>query len=206
MTDDELVDGYLKRLGRHLPRTRRRELLDEIAVHIAEARAAGVPVRDVLDGLGDPAAVAAMAGARHNAGRLGALELIAIIVLLVGGVFGFVLSFPGMVAGWAVGVVLLGVSPRWRWPDKLLGTLVWPGGLAAPLLLLIIPVSTQVCSGSSGSSHVTCTGGSPIPPWLGISLFVIGVAAPVGVAIRLAKRARPTTTDAEPLLPAAATW
>jgi hypothetical protein len=127
-------------------------------------------------------------------------------VLLVGGVFGFVLSFPGMLAGWAIGVVLLWVSPRWRWPDKLLGTLVWPGGLAAPLLLLIIPVSTQVCSGIGSSSHVTCTGGSPIPPWLGISLFVVGIAAPVAVAIWLAKRARRTVADAEPLLPAAATW
>jgi hypothetical protein len=206
MTDDELVSGYLKRLRRHLPRARRRELLDEIGTHIAEARAAGVPVRDVLDGLGEPEAIAAVAGGKHNPSRTGPLELIAIILLLVGGVFGMVLSFPGGVTGWAVGVVLLWVSPRWRWPDKLLGTLVWPGGLAAPLLLLILPASTQVCSGSSGSPQVTCTGGSPVPPWLGISLFAIGVAGPIAVAIWLARRARRTVADAEPLLTAAAMW
>jgi hypothetical protein len=32
--------------------------------------------------------------------------------------------------------VFLWVSPRWRWPDKLLATLIWPGGLLAASLLM----------------------------------------------------------------------
>ena len=57
MRDDQLVADYLKRLRRAtrtMPRARRRELLDQITAHIAEARAAGVvPLQRVLDDLGD---------------------------------------------------------------------------------------------------------------------------------------------------------
>jgi hypothetical protein len=48
MRDDQLVADYLKRLrraARTMPRARRRELLDEIAAHIAEARATGKVLR-----------------------------------------------------------------------------------------------------------------------------------------------------------------
>ena len=55
MRDDQLAADYLKRLrraARTMPRARRRELLDEISAHIAEARAAGgVPLQRVLDDL-----------------------------------------------------------------------------------------------------------------------------------------------------------
>ena len=97
-----------------------RELLDEIAAHIAEARAAGeVPLQRVLDDLGDPKDIAATGSARKP---LGVREIAAVILLLIGGFI--------FLAGWVVGLVLLWASPRWRWPDKLLGTLVWPFGYA----------------------------------------------------------------------------
>jgi hypothetical protein len=47
------------------------------------------------------------------------------------------LLFGGFLAliGWLVGLVLLWSSPRWTVVDKLVGTLVLPGGLASALLL-----------------------------------------------------------------------
>lgn len=130
MRDDQLTADYLKRLrraARTMPRARRRELLDEIAAHIAEARAAGaVPLQRVLGDLGDPKDIAATGSA---SGRLGVREVAAVVLLLLGGFI--------ILAGWVVGLILLWASPRWRWPDKLLGTLVWPFGYAGVLYGLV---------------------------------------------------------------------
>src|SRR6516162_9215270 len=152
MTDDELVAGYLRRLkraSRTLPRPVRRELMQEIAGHIAEARAAGgepggdgsAALRTVLEQLGDPRDIArAAAGAR--AGRPGGLEITAVVLLLVGGLLGlavgnlgFGAGLVGAIAVWLTGAVMLWASPRWQLSDKILGSLVWPGGLALPFLL-----------------------------------------------------------------------
>ena len=71
-TPDKLVERYLKHLEVELddvPRDRRREIVDEIAGHIAEARAGlehetEADVRNILEGLGDPADIAADARER----------------------------------------------------------------------------------------------------------------------------------------------
>ena len=88
MTDDQLAAEYLKRLRRAaggLPRARRRELLEAIQAHIAEARAAGaVPLRDVLDDLGEPGEIAAAAGGGMRAGA-GGHQIAAVVLLLAGG-------------------------------------------------------------------------------------------------------------------------
>jgi hypothetical protein len=179
MRDDQLAADYLKRLrraARTMPRARRRELLDEIAAHIAEARAAGgVPLRRVLDDLGDPKDIAATGRAGS---RLGVREITAVVLLLIGGFI--------FLAGWVVGVVLLWTSPRWRWPDKLLGTLVWPGGLAAVVPFSIIGAQFT----SSDSSWV-------MPQWLSVFILVADVVAPIAVAIWLVLRARRMPDQAE---------
>lgn len=197
MTDDQLVAAYLRRLrraARRLPRARREELLDEIADHIGQARAAGVaPLRDVLAELGDPGEIAAAAGPVRGT-RLGGVEAAAIALLLFGG-FVFLI-------GWIAGLILLWISPRWRWPDKLLGTLVWPGGYVAVLLVAALPVSTSAesCTGGAGRPTV-CTGGGGLPGWAGILLLVITVLAPAAMAIRLVLGAQRVADEAEPLLP-----
>ena len=95
-TADRLVDDYLKRLKdelRDLPRAHRRELTDEIAGHIAEARA-NVPVeseaeiRNLLERLGDPAEIAAEERERLDVRprRAGWIEILALILLPVGGI------------------------------------------------------------------------------------------------------------------------
>lgn len=97
--------------------------------------------------------------------RRGAHETIAITLLLVGGFLAGV--------GWLVGVVLLWLSDVWSLRDKLLGTLVVPGGLAVALYLaLMIDVS-------SGSRAVASC------------FFILLVAATIMVAVHLARTSRP---------------
>ena len=50
--------------------------------------------------------------------------------------------------GWFVGVGLLWSSATWRLRDKLLGTLVWPGGLLA---LFVLPGLAIAAAGSSSA-------------------------------------------------------
>ena len=194
--DDQLVEDYLRelRIAAHgLPADRRDELIEEITAHIAEARQSdGSPlaVRNILDRLGDPADIVRAAadtppgspawsgapgsGAGHPAaaaaqpGRAGALELAAVLFLLLGGIV-----IP--VLGWFVGVVLLWMSPRWTTRDKLLGTLVWPGGLLAPALLVV----AGAAAGLLATSVTICTSGDP-------------VAAPLGSSQETVPRPRPT--------------
>ena len=242
--DDQLVEDYLRELrnaARGLPADRRDELIEEITAHIAEARQSdGSPlaVRNILDRLGDPADIVraaadtppgspAWSGAPSSAGhpagqpatqpgRAGALELAAVLFLLLGGIV-----IP--VLGWFVGVVLLWMSPRWTAKDKLLGTLVWPGGLLAPALLLVAggaagllatseticttanpdvaPVSSSQQTVAQTATHCTTSGGIGLPPWLvitlGLILLILAVAGPLWTASRLLRRAR--QSPAEPV-------
>ncbi|MDX6413628.1 MAG: hypothetical protein QOH23_1038 [Gaiellaceae bacterium] len=119
---DEHVTAYLKELDQALaglPRSRRREVLDEVA-----ARG---------DFAGDPAQIAAAARSRFGVGPdPGSWREVATLFLIpVGGV-----AVP--VVGWLVGVVLLWQSDAWTRRDKLIGTLVVPGGLLTPFVLLTV--------------------------------------------------------------------
>jgi HAAS len=193
MRDDQLVADYLKRLrraARTMPRARRRELLDEITAHIAEARAAGeVPLQRVLDDLGDPKDIAAMGSARKP---LGVREIAAVILLPLGGFI--------FLAGWLVGLILLWASPRWRWPDKLLGTLVWPFGYAGALYGLLAGAFTNAANNAGSYCGPGCTSTSPgggMPQWLGDLILVVAFVAPIAVAIWLVLRARWVRDQAE---------
>jgi hypothetical protein len=186
MTDDQLAADYLRRLrraARTIPRAGRRELTDEIAAHIAEARAAGtVPLQRVLDDLGDPKDIAATGRVRR---RLGLREVAAIVLLLLGGFI--------FLAGWLVGLILLWASPRWRWPDKLLGTLVWPFGYVGALYGLFAGAFANAANNDGPFCGYGCTStsqGGGMPTWLGTLILVAVLAAPIAVAIRLALRAR----------------
>ena len=242
--DDQLVEDYLRELhaaAQGLPADRHDELIEEITAHIAEARQSdGSPlaVRNILDRLGDPADIVRAAadtppgspawsgapgsGAGYPAaaaaqpGRAGALELAAVLFLLLGGIV-----IP--VLGWFIGVVLLWMSPRWTAKDKLLGTLVWPGGLLAPALLLVaggaaglLATSETICTTANPdvaqvsssqqtvaqtATHCTTSGGIGLPPWLvitlGLILLILAVAGPLWTASRLLRRAR--QSPAEPV-------
>ena len=219
-TVDSLVEDYLARLrsaAQRLAPDRREELVEGITEHLQAARAAGAAadeaaVRTLLDRLGEPEEIvdaaredgaptagygpaygpasgswsASEAGAVPAAPGTG-LEVAALVLLTFG-------SFVPLV-GWLVGVVLLWTSTRWRTWEKVLATLVVPGGPGTVLFLGGL-AGGQTCSASSSvssdgiivQSAETCSGG--LPPGIGIPLFIAALVAPFLVAAWLFSRAR----------------
>ena len=192
-TVDTLVDRYLKDLAaelRDLPATRRRELLDEVSEHIAEARATQeadneAAIRTVLERLGDPADIAAAARERFGLPAKPTrqatpwLEVIALILLVI----------PFL--GWIVGVVLIWISRIWTTRDKLIGTL---GGLSWVLAGLgtimaeavNLPLSASGSDTPVGAPHIVeSTGPSAIEVILIAAPFVLPIAAAIYLAVRL---------------------
>ena len=213
---DEVVADYLARLDRAaqvLSPDRRTELVEEIRDHITQARASGdagdeAAVRTLLDRLGDPDEIVAAAREgdpvvppvpqawptrRPSIG----LEICSVLLLTVGSIIPLL--------GWLIGVVLLWSSRRWTVVDKLMGTLIVPGGPLA-IALLAVAVPGQVCSSSSltqsdGSvvdGATTCTGFTLGP--FGPAILVFWLVAPFVVGGILLRRAR-LRADREPWVP-----
>jgi uncharacterized membrane protein len=156
---DDLIDGYLARLraaSADLPSSARDELIEDMRAHIAEARSrepqeTDTTVLNILDRLGEPDTVVAEARRRpadfdlHSPGVQpgpyvpGPLEIAALVLLL------FL---------WPIGVILLWISPAWKVRDKLIGTLLPPGGYPAIFIvgLLAATVTSRTVQGGS-----TCT-------------------------------------------------
>ncbi|MBF6614726.1 MAG: hypothetical protein IVW55_16570 [Chloroflexi bacterium] len=103
-------------------------------------------------------------------------------------------------SGWMIGVVLLWTSPQWRIQDKLVGTLLLPGGFLLALWLFVKqfavftsagygctsgvspPVPTH-CTALAGQSH---TYGSSLT----LALLAVAVLVPTVTAIHLNRRRR----------------
>jgi hypothetical protein len=159
----------------------------------------------VLERLGTPREIVTEQLERLGlpARRAGGQEWAAIVLLLVGGFL--------FAVGWLVGLVLLWSSRAWTKTEKLIGTLVIPGGLFGGIT---IPLFTTVGGSSEscvsrpavtgierhgGKTHLIavhpamlrCTGGaSTLHTVLYAALFIALLAAPMGTAIFLARRAR----------------
>lgn len=185
-----LAADYLSRLrraGRGLPRGRLRELVAEIEAHLSEAidpEASDAEALTVLDRLGEPEEIveAERPPGEARQDRGGAREWAAIILLLFGG---FIFFF-----GWLAGVVLLWSSRVWTIRDKLIGTLIVPGGLASVLIALLVGSSVQVCSGG-GPNPLHCTGGASTGHVIvSIALIALLVIGPLATAAYLARRVR----------------
>ena len=184
--DHPLVRDYLLRLDAAtlvLPADERDDVREGIRTHLVEALAearSDADVHNALDALGRPEdIVGADPSPPASPARRGALEVVAVIALLVGG-------FVVPVLGWFVGVGLLWVSQAWTTRDKLIGTVVLPGGLLAPLALLLFPVRTDTCT-ALGDGLTACETG-PASVWLVIPAIVLAAAAPIGTAIYLLRR------------------
>ena len=200
---DKLVEDYLDRLERELadfPTARRREFVQEISEHIAETRAgleseSEADIRNLLDRMGDPADIAAEArGAPVETGaaatpverRSGALDIAALILLLIGGVV-----VP--VIGWLVGVVLLWISSAWTARQKLLGTLVVPGGLALPVGLLVVATSGSSCIQEpipGAGVQPVCSSGGNSGQIVGSIVVALLAAASIATIVYLSRRMR----------------
>lgn len=199
-----LARDYLKRLKKAaaiLPRSRRNELIAEIESHLSEALPAGASEAEalnVLERLGEPAEIVAEAGTgQAPVARAGMSEWLAIPLLLIGGVI-----IP--VLGWFVGVVLLWSSRIWTLRDKLIGTLVLPGGLAVPVFLFLGVGGTasggELCSGfttTTGGPHGAkavnagneCVSSGGGVNYFALALLVLLVVLPVLTSIYLGRRA-----------------
>ena len=222
---DSVVAAYLARLELALgplPAPRRQQLLEEVAQHVAEARRelpaeSPAALHQLLERVGSPEDIATAALEEDGLGRAvraspeearnGLAETLAIALLLFGGFF--------FVVGWLVGVVLLWASDRWRLRDKLLGTLVFPGGLALVVPLISLPTSTTASTttcvpataptttllapGQSppshalhppaglGTAHVCGSAGSGValPVWAGVAILLVIFVGCVMVAVHL---------------------
>jgi hypothetical protein len=151
---DDLIDGYLARLraaAADLPSSARDELIEDMRAHIAEARSrepqeTDTTVLNILDRLGEPETVAAEARRRPDGVESsstvvrpgpylpGLLEIAALVLLLL---------------LWPVGVILLWISPAWNFRDKVIGTLLPPGGYPAIFILglMAATVSSRTVQG-----------------------------------------------------------
>ena len=126
---DKLVQRYLAQLDRALQgvdTTRREEILAEVREHIEEGRIGLDPddaasVRTLLNRVGDPAAIAAEAGAPPPDSRRWDAWAPWLII------FGPVAS--GL--GWIAGMLILWTSPAWSRRDQLIATFVPLAGLVA---------------------------------------------------------------------------
>ena len=191
------VGEYLRRLQRSmadLPAERRDEILAEIEEHIAEdlaerPEATEADVRNVLERVGDPADIAAEARERFGIKptRRSWTDPAAIILLLIGGF---------TIIGWFVGVVLLWISDAWTTRDKIIGTLVVPGGLAGALGVAL-GVGFMA---NNVSCEVTGPGVDPVGSCVsnpstsgnavGLILGALVLIAPIVTAIYLSRRLR----------------
>jgi uncharacterized membrane protein len=204
MNDDDLVAGYLGRLvqaARQLPPDRRAELIDEIADHIEQARAvseaSGPGLQDLLRRLGEPEAIAAaasdsagdFAGAfaqpapsitQPPAGRGQRRLDVAAVMLTLGCVLLAPVSFVLALLGWAVGIVMLLLSPRWPRRAKVLGAVT--GTLALPLFggLLATLAKTWYWQQAGPFGWQTGTG-----PFISTILVTAAVAAVTLVGVQL---------------------
>jgi uncharacterized membrane protein len=186
-----LATDWLDRLraaADRLPPAERSDLVSDIEAHLLESIPPGASeaqVRDALDRLGDPEEIVAEAAGppvEVKSGR-GPQEWAAIILLLIGG-FVFLI-------GWIVGVVLLWSSRAWSLREKLIGTLVLPGGLVLSYVFFAYGLlgAAQVCT-QVGNQPEVCKGGHSTPVnLLMLAGFVASLVLPILVAIYLARRA-----------------
>ena len=200
---DRLVTDYLTRLDvalSGLASDRRSQIVTEIADHISTGRESLVnptetDILNLLERLGSPEAIAAEAAdgdsqATVQNPRRGIHETLAIALLLFGGFF--------LGIGWVVGVVLLWTSRMWHAKDKLLGTMVFPGGLAGALILageVLTVRHAYSCAGARDVTHCATTSSRWLPESAGLLLLVVLIALPVTVAVHLYRTSKTATAD-----------
>lgn len=203
-----LAEDYLRRLrraGSDLAPERLRELLLEIEGYLADAIPPGASDDEALEALerlgppGDVLEAERPGSATPDTDRRGTREWAAVILLPLGGfVFG---------VGWIIGLVLLWSSRLWTVRDKLIGTLIIPGGLATAVMVALLgavgTAETQECGGVAtqlnattgavikrGSMHCTTTGApSAATTAFHIALAVALLLGPILSAVYLARRA-----------------
>ena len=187
---DKLVRRYLAQLDAALQgveASRRQEILAEVREHIDEGRSGIDPddtasVRTLLDKVGDPAAIAAEAGAPPPGSRRWDVWAPWLII------FGPIAS--GL--GWIAAMLILWPSPTWSRRDKLIATLVPLAGLVALFFGLVAALGgPAACPGHAVHAAAGCTTkGISLPLGVAILLAVAGLAAHLLPPIHLMRTRR----------------
>ena len=189
---DKLVRRYLAQLDaalRDVDASRREEILAEVHGHIEEGRTELDPgdaasVRTLLYKVGDPAAIAAEAGAPPPGSRRWDAWAPWLII------FGPVAS--GL--GWIAGMLILWTSPTWSRRDQLIATIVPLAGLVALFFGLLTALSAQAaCPRPVSALHAAAgctTKGFTLPLGVAILLVVVGLAAHLLPPIHLMRTRR----------------
>jgi hypothetical protein len=102
----------------------------------------------------------------------GGPEVAAVILLLIGGVV--------FLVGWLIGCLLLWLSPNWRWTEKALGTLIWPGGLVGVALVAADIAWPGPPPGTVCDPGITCIF------WPGPPLWEVGAGFAVAALVQIA--------------------
>jgi hypothetical protein len=171
---DQLVRRYLAQLDAALQgvdASRRQEILAEVHEHIEEGRTGLDPddpasVRTLLNRVGDPAVIAAEAGAPPPGSRRWDAWAPWLII------FGPIAS--GL--GWIAGMLILWPSPTWSRRDKLIATMVPLAGLVALFFGLVAALGGPAACPGRASAGCT-TKGITLPLGVAILLAVAGLAA-----------------------------
>jgi hypothetical protein len=206
MNDGELhplARGYLGRLrraGSSLAPDRLSELATEVESHLREGIPAGASddeALEVLERLGPPGEIveAEQPGATTVSAavdRRGRREWAAVLLLPLGG---FVLGI-----GWLAGLALLWTSRLWTTRDKLIGTLLVPGGIASVALVVGLAASKRNCISGGTLPAPRCTTQSAGPLAASAALTIVLVAlcvlGPLVSSVYLARRARARSAPA----------
>jgi hypothetical protein len=184
---DKLIRRYLAQLDAALQgidASRGEEILAQVRGHIERGRAGLDPddvasVGTLLSRVGDPAAIAAEAGALP----LGSRRWDGWAPWLI--IFGPVAS--GL--GWIAGVLILWTSPTWSRREKLIATFVPPAGLVALFFGLVAALSAA--TGCPRHASAGCASrGVTLPLGVAVLLSVAGLAAHLLPPIHLMRTRR----------------
>lgn len=200
--DDALLRDYLAQLQTKLTlgfADHTEEILYGVRDHMADALERGLAAPEIIAGLGSPDEIAAgstmlsagmpravlpPAPGKTESYRDSTLWLITTCILLPFGAF-----LAGI--GWLFGVAGLWMGTRWKLWEKIMGTVILPGGLLGSSWLVFMtgplagiesggPVEGVVINGSWQA-----TPPEPVVPMLPIVLSVAAFALPIAVALYL---------------------
>jgi hypothetical protein len=143
--EDALLADYLirvRRAARRLPRGRREWVIgragDRIAIALDADQADAPDVSAILTRLGEPQELVQSLDGHVPGDEARWADYVAVLLLVIGGI--------AFLPVWVGGAVLLWASPRWRLRERVIGTLLWPGGLAGFWFL----VTRSTLAGSFG--------------------------------------------------------
>ncbi|MDR2984740.1 MAG: hypothetical protein LBV34_07855 [Nocardiopsaceae bacterium] len=136
--EDVLLADYLirvRRAARRLPRARREWVIgragDRISVALDADDADAPDVAAILRRLGEPQRLVQSVDGHVPGNEARWADYLAGLLLGIGGI--------AFLPAWVGGAVLLWASPRWQLRERVIGTLIWPGGLVGFWLLVTRP-------------------------------------------------------------------